>query len=111
MAELNKELRRWIKMKKFIMISLILLTLFVSSGSALAWRGYHRGNFGAFFAPPPIWVAPPPVYYRGYYSAPGYYPPEYYEPYRVWVPGRWGDRWTPSGWERVWIPGYWEYRR
>ena len=111
MAKLEKELRRWIKMKKFIMISLILLTLFVSSGSALAWRGHHRGHFGVFFAPPPIWVAPPPVYYRGYYPAPGYYPSDYYEPYRIWVPSHWQDRWTSHGWERVWIPGYWEYRR
>ena len=51
-------------MKKLIMISLILLTIFLSSGSALAW---HRGHFGVFVAPPPFWVGPPGVYYRGYY--------------------------------------------
>jgi hypothetical protein len=56
-------------------------------------------------------VAPPPVYYRGYYSPPSYYGPDYYynDPYRVWVPGYWENRWTPYGWERIWIPGYWQY--
>ena len=98
-------------MKKFIMISLVLLVIFLTSGSALAWHRHHRGHFGIFIAPPPIWIAPPPVYYRGYYPPPGYYPPDYYEPYRVWVPGHWEERGTPYGWERIWIPGYWEYRR
>jgi hypothetical protein len=95
-------------MKKIIMIGLILLTISLSSGMALAWP---RGHFGIFVAPPPIWVAPPAFYYRGYYPPPSYYGPDYYEPYRVWVPGHWGEKWTPNGWERVWIPGYWEYRR
>ena len=96
-------------MKRFIVISLILLAIFLSSGSAFAWRG--NGHFGVFIAPPPIWVAPPPVYYRGYYSPPSYYGPDYYynDPYRVWVPGYWENRWTPYGWERIWIPGYWQY--
>ena len=96
-------------MKRFIVFSLILLAIFLSSGSAFAWRGY--GHFGVFIAPPPIWVAPPPVYYRGYYSPPSYYGPDYYynDPYRVWVPGYWENRWTPYGWERIWIPGYWQY--
>ena len=108
MAKLDKDFRRrWIWMKKIIMISLILLTIFLLSGSASAWHGHHRGHFGIFFAPPPIWVAPPPVYYRGYYPGPDYY----YEPYRVWIPGHWEERWTPNGWQNVWIPGYWEYRR
>jgi hypothetical protein len=98
-------------MKKIIMISLILLTIFLLSGSASAWRGHHRGHFGIFIVPPPIWVASPPVYYRGYYPPPSYYPPDYYETYRVWVPGHWVERWTPYGWQRVWIPGYWEYRQ
>ena len=64
-------------MKKLIMISLILLTIFLSSGSALAWRG-HRGHFGVFVAPPPFWVGPPAFYYPGYYPPPGYYGPDYY---------------------------------
>ena len=91
-------------MKKIIMISVLLLTIFLSSGSALAW---HRGHFGIFVAPPPLWVGPP-----AYYSPPAYYGPGYYysSPYRVWVPGHWERRWTPYGWERAWIPGYWEYR-
>lgn len=99
-------------MKKIIMISLILLAIFLSSESALAWRGHYRGHghFGVFIAPP-VFVAPPPFYYRGYYPPPGYYGPDYYyrEPYRDWVPGHWEERWTPYGWERVWIPGYWRY--
>jgi len=99
-------------MKKIIMISLILLAIFLSSESALAWRGHHRGHgrFGVFIAPP-VWIAPPPVYYRGYYPPSSYYGPDYYyrEPYRDWVPGHWEERWTPYGWERVWIPGYWQY--
>jgi hypothetical protein len=96
-------------MKKLIMISLILLAIFLSSGSALAWhRHFHGyGHFGIFIAPPPLWIPPPPaIYYRGYYPPPAYYGP-YYEPYRAWVPGHWEERQTPYGWERIWVPGYW----
>jgi hypothetical protein len=96
-------------MKKIIMIGLILLTIFLSSGSALAW---HRGNFGIFVTPPPFWVGPPAFYNPGYYPPPSYYGPHYYyAPSRVWIPGYWENRRTPSGWVRAWIPGYWEYRR
>lgn len=102
-------------MKKLIlmMTGLILLTLFLSSGSALAW---HRGHFGGFIAPPPFWAGPPAVYYRGYYPPPVYYGPGYYSGYyygpaRVWIPGHWADRWTAYGWQRAWLPGYWQYRR
>jgi hypothetical protein len=93
------------------MISLIILAIFLSSGSAFAWFRPYYGHFGVFIAPPPIWVAPPPVYYRGYYPPPSYYGQDYYynDPYRVWVPGYWENRWTPYGWERIWIPGYWQY--
>ena len=95
-------------MKKLIMISLILLTIVLSSGSALAW---HRGHFGIFVAPPPFWVGPPAFYNPGYYPPPGYYARNYYyAPSRVWIPGYWENRWTPSGRVRAWIPGYWEYR-
>lgn len=96
-------------MKKLIMISLILLIIFLISGSALAWYRYPHGRFGIFISPPPIWRGPPAVIYRGYYPPPYYYSPDYYNPYRVWVPGHWEERWTPNGWERVWIPGYWPY--
>ncbi len=100
-------------MKKLLMITLIILAIFLSSGSASAWyRPYGGfGHFGVFIAPPPIWVAPPPIYYRGYYSPPSYYGPDYYynAPYRGWVPGHWENRRTPYGWERAWIPGYWQY--
>jgi len=98
-------------MKKLILISLILIAILLSSGSAFAWYRPYRGNFGVFIAPPPVWVAPPPVYYRGYYPPPSYYGPDYYynDPYQNWVPGHWENRWTPYGWERVWIPGYWQY--
>ena len=96
-------------MKKLIMISLILLTIFLSSGSALAW---YRGHFGIFVTPPPFWVGPPAFYNPGYYPPPGYYGPNYYyAPSRVWIPGYWENRWTPYGRVRAWIPGYWEYRR
>ena len=102
-------------MKKIIiiMIGLILLTLFLSSGPALAW---HGGHLGVFLAPPPFWVGPPAVYYRGYYPppayyGPGYYPGYYYGPPRVWIPGHWESRWITSGWQRAWVPGYWRYRR
>jgi hypothetical protein len=103
-------------MKKSILISLILLTLILSSGPALAWRGYSHGHFGFFAAPPPFWVGPPAVYYRGYYPppayyGPGYYPGYYYGPPRVWIPGHWESRWINSGWQRAWVPGYWRYYR
>ena len=79
-AKLGEEVRRWLKMKKpiLIMTGLILLTLFLSSGSALA---RHRGYFGGFIAPPPFWAGPPAVYYGGYYPPPGYYGPGYYSGY------------------------------
>ena len=92
-----------------IMISSILLTIVLSSGLALAW---HPGHFGSFVAPPPFWAGPPAFYNPGYYPPPGYYAPNYYyAPSRVWIPGYWENRWTPSGRVRAWIPGYWEYRR
>ncbi len=99
------------------MISLILLTLFLSSGPALAWRGYSRGHFGVFVAPPPFWVGPPAVYYRGYYPPPGYYGPGYDGRLLLWSVssldprplGRSGG--LRMGWQRAWTPGYWEYRR
>jgi hypothetical protein len=97
-------------MKKLIIImTLILLTVFLSSGPALAWRGHSHGHFGIFIAPPPIWIGPPVIIHRGYYPPPDPYPPNYYEPNRVWVPGHWEERWAPYGWEKVWIPGYWQY--
>jgi hypothetical protein len=100
-------------MKKLLTITLIILAIFLLSGSAFAWRGYYRGpgyGFGFILPPPPIWIAPPAVYYRGYYPPPSYYGPNYYsDPYREWVPGHWENRWTPYGWQRVWIPGYWQY--
>ena len=78
------------------MISLILAAIFLSSESAFAWRGH----FGIF--PPSLWVGPPAFYYPGYYPPPVYYGPGYYgSPYRVWVPGHWGVRWTPYGRERA----------
>jgi len=94
-------------MKKLLISSLIVLGIFLSSGStAFAW---HWGHFGVFIAPPPVFVGPPAVYYRGYYPPP-YYGPDYYSgPSRYWVPGRWESRWTPYGWQRTWVPGYWQY--
>ena len=67
-----------------MMIGLISLTLFLSSGMALAW-------YWGPFIPPPFWVGPPAFYYGGYYPppayyGPGYYPGYYYGPPRVWVP-------------------------
>jgi hypothetical protein len=110
LSTLLKKFKEVEKMKKFIMVSLILLAIFLSSGSALAWHSGF-GRFGIFIAPPPLWVAPPPVYYRGYYPPLSYYGPDYYYngPYRSWVPGHWESQRTPYGWERVWIPGYWQY--
>jgi len=98
-------------MKKLIIImTLILLTVFLSSGVALARGGHFHSHFGIFIAPPPIWIGPPAIIHRGYYPPPSYYPPpNYYEPNRVWVPGHWEERWSPYGWERAWIPGYWQY--
>jgi hypothetical protein len=105
-------------MKKLLLTSLILLGIFsgifLSSGStAFAWH-HGFGPFGIFIAPPPLWVGPPAVYYRGYYPpyyGPGYYSgPDYYNgSSRYWVPGHWERRWTPYGWQRVWAPGYWQY--
>ena len=100
-------------MKKIMMISLILLTIFLTSGSAVAGHRYFRGHFGIFIPPPPpILIGPPAIYYREYYPPPRYYgPPEYYysEPYREWVLGHWEERWGPYGWEKVWTPGHWRY--
>lgn len=75
-------------MKKLIMISLILLVIFLTSGSALAQyrhqhnRHYHS-HFGIFISPPPIWIGPPAIIYSEYYPPPYYYPPDYYDPYRT----------------------------
>lgn len=101
-------------MKKLLVISLIVSGIILSSGSAFAWGGHGHfgrpGHFGIFIAPPPVWLAPPAVYYRGYYPSPYYGPGYYSAPSRYWVPGHWERRWTPYGWERTWIPGYSEYR-
>ena len=97
-------------MKKILLISLILLAILFSRGSALAWHRHYYGypHFRVFIAPPILLPPPPVIYYRGYYPPPVYYEP-YYDPYRVWVPGHWEERQTPHGWERVWVPGYWRY--
>lgn len=93
------------------MIGMLLTAMLLTAGSASAWGGHHRGHFGfGFFIGPPVIVAPPPVYYRGYYPPYRSYGPGYYDyGYRVWVPGYWEEQWTPYGWDRVWIPGYWRY--
>ena len=98
-------------MRKFLIISIVLITIFLVTGAASAWYRPHRHHhygFGVFIGPPVIWA--PPLYYR-YPYYPDYSPPYgYYNyGYRVWVPGHWEERWTPYGWERVWIPGYWRY--
>jgi hypothetical protein len=92
--------------KLIIMMTLILMTVFLSGGSA--WAGGH-GHFGIFIGPPPIRIGPPVIIHRGYYPPPYYYPPNDYAPYRVWIPGHWEERWGAYGWEKVWIPGYWRY--
>jgi len=97
-------------MKRLLIVGAILVTLLLTTGAAFAWGG-HRGHshfgFGLFIAPPVV-VAPPPVYHRSYYPPYdyGYYP----RSDRVWIPGYWGWRQTPYGWEREWIPGYWDWR-
>ncbi len=93
-------------MKTIMIITLISLTIFLTFGSAIAWHRHARSHFGIIIAPPPILIGPPVIYYRGYYPPPSYY---YSEPYRVWIPGHWEERWGPYGWERVWIPGHWRY--
>ena len=65
-------------MKKLLMISLILLAIFLTSGSALAWYRHSYGHSGIFIAPPPFVIGPPAIYYRGYYPPPSYYGPDYY---------------------------------
>ncbi len=99
-------------MKKILLTSLILLTIFVTFESALAWHRPPRGHFKVIIPPPPLFLVPPVIYYRGYFPPPNSYrSPDYYddESYRVWVPGHWEERWGPYGWERVWIPGHWRY--
>lgn len=81
------------KMKKLIMISLILLAIFLTSGSALAQYRHHYSHFGIFIGPPTIWIGPPAIIHREYYPPPYYpppyypppyyYPPDYYDPYRI----------------------------
>lgn len=95
-------------MKKLLLMSLIVLG--VVSGIALSSESAfaRHGHFGIFIAPPPFWLGPPAVYFRGYYG-PDYGPDYYSGPSRYWVPGHWESRWTPYGWQRVWVPGYWHY--
>ena len=101
-------------MIKFLMFSLVLLTLLLTTGPAQAWYGGGFG-FGGYVGPRPYYD--PPVYIGGYrpysyyglygpYAPYGYYGPRVYGPH-VWVPGHWKRRWTPYGWGRVWIPGHW----
>ena len=94
-------------MKKILVLSVVLVVIFLVSGSALAWgRPYYRGGFGfGISIGPPVIAAPP--YYGGYYAPNSYYGPGYYNGYRPWVAGHWERRWTPYGWQRYWVPGYW----
>jgi len=88
------------------MVCIVLLVIFLVTGSASAWfrphHRYHHPRVGIFIGPPIIWA--PPVHYRSDYPPNSYY--DY--GYRVWAPGYWEERWTPYGWERVWVPGYWQ---
>jgi hypothetical protein len=98
-------------MKKLLFVGIIPVALLLTAGPAFAWssgsHGHSSFGFGLFIAPP-VFAAPPPVYHGGYYPSYGYgYHPR---SYRVWVPGYWGWRHTPYGWERQWIPGYWDWR-
>ena len=93
-------------MKKLLILGVVLVIVFLSVGSALAWRGHPGGHFGIFIGPPVFFFPPPPIYPRYYYP-----PDYYYDPgYRVWVPGYWDYSETPYGWQRIWIPGHWEWR-
>ena len=97
-----------IRVKSFIIVGLILLTIFLATGSTFACHHHHHcyRHFRAIIAPTSFWIGPPAVYDRGYYPPRTYYEP-YYGPGRVRVPGYWEKRWTPYGWKRVRIPGYW----
>jgi hypothetical protein len=100
-------------MKKLLIIGAVLVALMLVNEDAFARSRFHghghsHFSFGLFVAPP-VFVAPPPVYYRSYYPPYdyGYYP----RSSRVWIPGYWGWRRGPyGGWERAWIPGYWNWR-
>ena len=105
-------------MKKWFLIFIVVFMLTLALFWGLSWLTtpanahghHHHGHFRIWIGPPVFW-APPPVYYRPYYQPPygypGYYPPAYYPRYyreREWVPGHW--EWD-SYWSRwLWIPGY-----
>jgi hypothetical protein len=95
-------------MKKILVAGIALLIVFLADGSALAWHRHSHFDVGVFIRPPIILAPPPMIIYHGYYPPPyGYYDYDYYYGrHRVWVPGYWDRRWTPSGWGRVWVPGY-----
>ncbi|MBS1625809.1 MAG: hypothetical protein JST83_17430 [Bacteroidetes bacterium] len=85
-------------MKRFLLLSLILITGLALSTDAAA-RGWHR-----YYAPRPycVPVRPMPVpapYYRPYYAAPVYRD--------IWVQPHW--RYTPYG--REWVPGHYIRQR
>ena len=101
------------RMKKFLIITLALVTLCSVAVPAQAGQGgrFLLGLGLGLLIAPHVLLPPPPVYYHPYYPPHSYY--HYYvpEPYgeRVWVSGYWDWRWNPNygGWERVWIPGFW----
>jgi hypothetical protein len=85
-------------MKKFLMISVLLLVIVMVAGSASAWMKVHPGHgwgkiyhphprFGAAVAPRAVWAPPvywaPPIYYGPYYPPYVYYGPN--------APGRMGS--------------------
>ncbi len=88
-------------MKTFLVLSLVVTGIFLSTGStAFAWYG---GHFGFYITPPPLVAGSPPVSLRGYDG------PDYYSgPSRYWVPGHWERGWTLYGWRRAWVPGHWQ---
>lgn len=109
-------------MKKWLVICLmvaaiVLLFSFLAVGPASAWWSNHRHQGWGIVIRPPVYFAPPPVYYGPNYWEPYRHPYpysyEYYQPYqpRVWIPGYWEERWNSyyGYWERIWIPGYWRY--